>query len=218
MARIVFDLDGTLVESAPTIAEAANRLLAELGRAPLPIASVLAFVGHGMPSLVARVLAETGGVPGGDLAPHVARYREIYGEDPVTGTVAYDHVSEALGALAAAGHGLAVCTQKADLLALAVLRSLDLMPPITALAGGDSVGVLKPDPRMFHFAADQLGDGPAVMVGDSETDAATARAAGVPFLLRRGGYHHGPEAAMAADGAFDDFRELPGLIEAVLAR
>lgn len=217
MARIVFDLDGTLVDSAPTIAAAANLLLGEYRRPPLPMPVILGFVGHGIANLVVRVLEETGGIPEGGPEPHVERYREIYGHDPVTGTVAYPGVSAALDALASAGHGLAVCTQKADPMALAILRGLALMPPVSGFAGGDSVGVLKPDPRIFFHAADQLDPGPALMVGDSETDAATARAAGVPFLLHRRGYRHGPEEAMAADGSFDDFTELPDLVEQVLA-
>ena len=79
---------------------------------------------------------------------------------------------------------------------MAILRALGLMPPIAALTGGDSLDVLKPDPRMLAHAAAQLPAGPVIFVGDSEVDAETAEAAGVPFLLHTEGYRHGPAAAL----------------------
>lgn len=210
MTRIVLDLDGTLVHSLPAIAASANALLAELGRPALPEATIAGFVGHGSRALVERLLAATGAPDGPDAA--LARYLAIYEADPVTGTTPYPWVAQALAALAAAGHGLAVCTQKPAAATRRILTALRLMPPVTGLTGGDSLPVLKPDPRLFHHAADQLPPGPAVMVGDSETDAATARAAGVPFLLHSRGYHHGPLEAMAPYAVFDDWRALPDLV------
>ena len=212
MARLVFDLDGTLVDSLPTIAAAGNALLAGLGRDPLPEATVQGFVGHGARRLVERLLAATGGAPEGGVAPLLARYHALYEADPLTGTAPYPYVRGVLAGLAAAGHGLAVCTQKAVAPTRHILTAMDLMPPITGLTGGDSLGALKPDPRMLRHAADQLAPGHTVMVGDSETDAATARAAGVPFLLHTRGYRHASVADLAPDGVFDDFRDLPGLL------
>lgn len=219
MARLIFDLDGTLVHSAPTMAAAANATLAHLGRAEVPTGTVLGFVGHGMRRLVERLLDHTGGVPGGDVDPHLADYRRRYEADPLTGTVAYPGVGAALAALAAAGHGLAVCTQKPDAPGRAILIGLGLMPPITGFTGGDSLpGVLKPDPRLFAHAADQLPPGPAIMIGDSATDAETARAAGVPFLLHVHGYNSLAPDTLGADGTFAGFPELPALVAATLAR
>lgn len=217
MARILFDLDGTLVDSAPTIAAAGNALLAELGRAPLDRATITGFVGRGVDVLVDRLLAASGGVPEGGAGAARARYRALYAADPVAGTVVLPGAREALAALAAEGHGLAVCTQKPEAPARVLLAALGLMPPITGLTGGDSTGALKPDPRLVAHAAGQLPPGPVILVGDSETDAATAANAGVPFLLRLGGYRHGPLAAIARAGAFADFAELPGLVARVLA-
>jgi len=216
MARIVFDLDGTLVESAPSLTAAANALLAELGRAPLEVATTRGFVGHGVKVLVERVLDHTGGVPGGDSGPHLDRFRAIYNADPVTGTAAFPGVAAALAALAADGHGLGVCTQKPNLPSVAILRGLGLMPPIAALTGGDSLDVMKPDPRMLSHAADQLPEGPVIFVGDSEVDAATAEAAGVPLLLHTAGYCGRPHASLRQAGAFADFAELPGLVARLL--
>jgi phosphoglycolate phosphatase len=216
-ARLIFDLDGTLVHSAPTLAAAANALLDELGRAPLPVETCLGFVGHGAARLVQGVLETSGGLPEAGLAPQVARFRTIYGSSPVEGTTAYPHVADTLRIFAAEGHGLGVCTQKPDAPALAILRALRLMPPITSFTGGDTLDVLKPDPRMLFHAAGQLPEGPVVYVGDSETDAATAAAAGVPFLLYTEGYRRGPVSAIAHDAAFDDFRRLPSIVADVLA-
>lgn len=217
MARIVFDLDGTLVDSIPTLAATANRLLVELDRAPLPEATVVRFVGDGVVRLVERVLVETGGIPGGEAAPFVTRFRTLYDEDPLTGTVTYPGVAAALAALAAAGHGLGVCTQKPDSPALAILRGLDLMPPITAFTGGDSTPVLKPDPAMLAHTTDQLAPGPALMVGDSEVDAETARRAGIPFLLHIPGYRKAPVEALPHAVAFDCYDDLPRLVADLLA-
>jgi phosphoglycolate phosphatase len=217
LARLVFDLDGTLVHSAPTMTAAANALFADLGRPPVPEATVLGFVGHGMRRLVARLL-DHAGLPGHDVDAALARYRARYEADPLTGTTPYLGVPAALAHLAADGHGLAVCTQKPDAPARAILAGLGLMPPVTGFTGGDSLpGVLKPDPRLFAHAADQLPPGPAVMVGDSETDAATARAAGVPFLLHARGYNALAPEDLGADGVFEAWDALPGLVGLVAA-
>ena len=212
MARVVLDLDGTLIDSNPTLWTAGSALLAELGRPPVPEDDAVAFIGKGVDALVKALLDHTGGVPGDDLPAHVARFRAIYALDPVTGTTVYPGVADALAALAAAGHGLAVCTQKPNAPALVLLRELGLMPPITGFTGGDSLEVLKPDPRMLAHAAGQLPPGPVVLVGDSEIDAATAVASGVPFLLHTRGYRLDSDRPLANDGAFAAWSELPGLV------
>jgi phosphoglycolate phosphatase len=216
MARVIFDLDGTLIDSAPTIAAAANALVAELGREVLPMETVLGFVGHGMERLVTRMLAATGGVPAEGVAPHLARYRFLYEADPLTGTRVYDGVHAALDALAVAGHGLGVCTQKPVAPSRDILRGFGLMPPVTALTGGDSIAVLKPDPAMLAHTAQQLAGGPVIFVGDSETDAATAANAGVPFVLHLPGYRHGPLDEIARAAEFEDFADLPGIVAGLM--
>ena len=212
MARLIFDLDGTLVDSLPAMYAAANAMLAELGRAPVAAADCAGFVGRGVKVLVTRLLEHTGGLPEGGAAPALARYHALYGADPVTGTTAYPGLRRALAELAAAGHGLGVCTQKPVAPARAILEALDLMPPIAGLTGGDSLDVLKPDPRMFCHAADQLPPGPGVMIGDSLIDARVAEAAGVPFLFRLGGYGDQPDGAAPVAGRFTHFDELPALV------
>jgi phosphoglycolate phosphatase len=218
MARIIFDLDGTLVDSAPSLTAASNAMLAELGRPPLPVDTVKSFIGNGIAKLVERVLVASGGMPEAGYDASLARYREIYFSDPVTGTVVYPGVHAALEDLAGDGHGLAVCTQKTTAPALRILGDLNLMPPISGLTGGDAVGVLKPDPAMLWHAADQLPHGEVVYVGDSGTDAKTAEAAGVPFLLHAHGYCHVPLESLSAVAIFEHFGEVPGLVRQVLER
>ena len=131
MARIIFDLDGTLVESAPSLTAAANALLGELGRAPL-VGGDDAELRRARGAGAGRAGAAT--IPAGcraaDSGPHLERFRAIYNADPVTGTEPIPGVPAALAALAAAGHGLGVCTQKPNLPAVAILKALGLMPPI----------------------------------------------------------------------------------------
>ena len=194
-----------------------NLLLAELDRPPVDAATCARFVGKGVDALVRRLLEHTGGISGGDPAPHVARFRAVYALDPVTGTSLYPGVPAALATLAAAGHGLGVCTQKPDAPALTLLEALGLMPPIIALTGGDSLDVLKPDPRMLAHTAAQLPPGPILYVGDSETDAETARRAGVPFFLHTEGYRQSPPEALPHAAAFADFAALPALVERLAA-
>ena len=212
MARIVFDLDGTLIDSNPTLLHAANALLAGLGRTPIDAETNAGFLGKGIKVLVERLLRTTGGVPGGDLAAHVAQFRAIYAADPLSDTEVFPGVHGALADLASAGHGLGVCTQKLNEPALVILRTLGLMPPVSAFTGGESLDVLKPDPRMLAHAAAQLPPGPLIYIGDSETDAETARRAAVPFLLFTEGYRTTPVEALPHAAAFDDFATLPDLV------
>lgn len=210
--RLVFDLDGTLIDSAGSLAAAANALLEELCRAPLSPATVQGFVGHGVDRLVERVLVASGGVPDGGPVPQQMRFRAIYEADPVSGVSVFTGASEALRRLAGAGHRLAVCTQKPAAPARRLLEALGFIPPVSGLTAGDSLDVLKPDPRLLTHAADQIGTGPVVFIGDSEVDAETARNAGVPFVLHLRGYRHGPLSAIPRAGAFDRFEDLPGLL------
>jgi phosphoglycolate phosphatase len=214
--RLICDLDGTLADSAPSLRAAGNRLLAELGRPPVTVETYKTFVGRGQRVQVQRLLEHTGGVPGDHVAPHLARFRTLY--VPLEATAPMPGAPEALATLRAEGWRLAVCTQKPEGKARTLLAGLAI--PVDAVAGGDTLTepdgreILKPDPRLFHAAADPLGDGPALYVGDSETDAEAAAAAGVPFLLYLKGYRKGPIAAAAA---FDDWRAFPALARETLA-
>ena len=208
--RLVFDLDETLVDSVPSLAAAAAVMLGELGRAPVAPADYKAFVGHGMRQQVRRALEFTGGVPADGVDPYLRRMIEVYGADPVRGTHVFPGVHTALAVLDAAGHTMAVCTQKPEAQARRVLEELRLMPPIAGLTGGGTLDVLKPDPAMLHHAAGQLpGDAPVVMVGDRDVDAQTAANAGARFILFA---PEGGTPPFAVDAQFADWRDLPGIV------
>lgn len=209
--NVVFDLDGTLVDSAPDIQAAVARMLAAEGRAPLDLATITAFIGNGLPKLVERVIRHTGM----DLADHARLTRltlDQYNAATADLTRPYPGVMAALVALQAAGMTLGICTNKPEAPARAVLRDLGLDRFFTAVVGGDSLAVTKPDPAPLRAAIAALGGGATVYVGDSEVDAATAVAAKVPFVLFTEGYRKTPVAELPHQAAFSDFADLPALI------
>ncbi len=205
---VVFDLDGTLIDSAPDIAAAANVMLREIGREALPLPRIVAFVGSGVPKLVERCLDATGGRDEAGFRAALAIFRRAYDADPATLTRPYPGVPEMLEALAGAGFALGVCTNKPEAPARAILEALGLAGRFGAVVGGDTLPVTKPDPAPLREAVSRLGGGAALFVGDSETDEATAKAAGLPFLFFTGGYRKKPAEAFAADFAFDRFEAL----------
>jgi len=210
---VIFDLDGTLIDSAPDIHAAANAVFADHGHS-FTRAEVQGFVGRGAPNLVAR-LAEARGLPatGPDFDALLARFLHVY-EGAQALTTLYPGVRPALETLAARGMRLAICTNKPLAPTRAVLRHFGLEGLFPVVIGGDSLAVKKPDPAPLRAALAQAGGGQALFVGDSEVDAETAQAAGLPFLLFTEGYRKTPVAALPHDAAFADFAALPDLVAA----
>ncbi len=209
--NIVFDLDGTLVDSAPDLRAAVNKMLEGEGLEPLSLASVISFVGNGLPRLVERAMAARGIAPEehARLCPLVQGF---YNAAPADHTRVFPGVIEALGALKAVGHKLGICTNKPEAPARAVLRLLGLADYFDVVIGGDTLPVKKPDPAPLSHAFDALGEGARVYVGDSEVDAETAVATGVRFLLYTEGYRKTPVESLPHDAAFDHFDALAGLV------
>ena len=208
---LIFDLDGTLIDSAPDIRAAVNRMLAGEGLGPLDLPTVTSFVGNGMPKLVERVMA----AKGIDPAPHKALTQvtlDHYNAAPSALTRPYPGVPQALAALEAAGHRLALCTNKPEAPARAILADLGLARHFPVVIGGDTLTVRKPDPAPALECVKAMGGGDAAFIGDSEVDAATAEAAGLPFYLFTEGYRKSPVSALPHQAAFSDFAALPGLI------
>lgn len=210
MARIVFDLDGTLIDSAPDIHGIANALLAAEGLAPITLEQTREFIGNGASVFVQRMRAARG-IPDSAhdriLADFIAAY-----EDAVHLTVPYPGVPEALETLRAQGHALGICTNKPIGPTRAVLAHLGLDRFFATVWGGDSLPVHKPDPAPLRAALDALPPGPAIYVGDSEVDAETARRAQIRFLLFTEGYRKSPIATIRHAEAFDSFDRLPDLV------
>lgn len=212
---VIFDLDGTLIDSVPDIHATANRVMGEMGFAPLARAEVQGFVGKGLPNLVARLLDHHGQDPSGPLhAPTMARFEAEYLHAHSLTTL-YPGVTAALDTLAAQGAALGLCTNKPLAPARAVMDHLGLTPRFRAILGGDSLAVRKPDPEHLHATARALQRDRVIFVGDSEVDADTASAAGLPFLLFTEGYRKSPVARIAHTRAFGDWTMLPSLVSAL---
>ncbi|MBL4871640.1 MAG: phosphoglycolate phosphatase [Robiginitomaculum sp.] len=190
---IVFDLDGTLVDSAPDLHYCTNVLMDEMGLPPLDLPTVTGFIGHGIGPLVESALQKNNaGQSGAKLAKIIARFSDIYAADPAKFCLPYDGVLDTLKTLKGNGHKLAICTNKAYRLARLVVDAIGLDKYCPVLIGGDSLPLRKPDPAPLYECVDLLGDNFCLYVGDSETDAGTAQNAQCPFFLHTKGYRKTP--------------------------
>jgi phosphoglycolate phosphatase len=215
---LIFDLDGTLVDSVPDLAAAVNTLLAEHGRAALAEPEIAGMVGDGVAALVERaLLARSGGIA---LVPAVARYVALYEANATTLTRPYPGVAKMLAELARAGVGLAVCTNKPEQATRAVLDGLGLARFFPVVLGGDSLPARKPDPAPLLAALDQLGAaaGQSVMIGDHRNDVLAARAAGAHVIFARYGYGLATLRELAPDAMLDRFADLPRVLQALGSR
>ncbi len=211
---LVFDLDGTLVDSVPDLRAALNEVLRERGHPPLSLSEVKRMVGDGAPALVARAFAASGGDPA-DASGALARFLEIYEANAVRLTRPYPGVRETLTALRRRGYHTAICTNKPQRATIAVIEGLGLLPLFDGIAGGDRFPVRKPDSGHLLGLISELGARVAAtaMIGDNENDAAAARAAGVRLVLMRYGYARVDPELLAADALLDHFSELPAALE-----
>jgi phosphoglycolate phosphatase len=211
---LVFDLDGTLVDSVPDLRAALNKMLRERGRPPLSPSEVKRMVGDGAPALVARALAASGADAAG-ASEALARFLEIYEANAVRLSRPYPGVRETLTALRQRGYRVAVCTNKPQRATMAVIEGLGFLPLIDGIAGGDRFSVKKPNPGHLLGLISELGASVAAtaMIGDNENDAAAARAAGVPLVLMRYGYARVALESLAADALLDHFADLPAALE-----
>jgi phosphoglycolate phosphatase len=209
---LVFDLDGTLIDSAPEIHAVANKVFQDKGLQAFPFATVRGAIGNGVGVLVGRLLQSQGLAATGPLhAEMVESFVKVY-EEAFDLTSLYPPPTEALNGFADAGHPMAICTNKPEGPARAVLRHFGLDRYFQVVIGGDSLPSRKPDPAPLLAALRALGAGPSLFVGDSEVDAETASAARIPLALFAGGYRSAPIDSLGAKLIFDDFGALPGLV------
>lgn len=213
---VAFDLDGTLVDSAPDIAAAANGMLAERGLRALPLARVVAAIGDGIDALVVRVLEESAGrAPDAATAATAgARFRELYGRDVFTASRLFPGVREGLARLAARGIPVGCITNKARAFTAKILDRAGLAGRLAFVECPASAGERKPAPYMLLKACGDLGIAPGELlyVGDSALDVAAARAAGCPVVLVDYGYNRGQAVteagADAVIGSLEDLVEM----------
>jgi phosphoglycolate phosphatase len=215
---VAFDLDGTLVDTAPDLIGTLNQVLAEQGHPSLPLADARSLIGHGARALIERGFAAAGAAVTPERLDRLwDHFIELYlprialESRPFPGAVA------ALDRLAAAGARLVVCTNKRTYLSRALLDALDLSDRFAAIVGPDLPGFAKPDPRHLTFAIEAAGGGRAVMVGDASTDTRAAQAAGVPVIVASFGYLDMPLADLGADAVIDHFDELPAAVARLVA-
>ena len=212
---VVFDLDGTLIDSAPDMHRAVNLMLADLGCVPLTLPDIRTMVGDGASALIARALAARQCV-NADPAKALDDFLAHYEADPTNVTRTFAGVAETLERLRSIGLTLAVCTNKPTRLTEMILERLGIDRYFARVVAGDSMPFRKPDPRALMEVVDGFGAAreATLMVGDSEVDAATAHAASVPFALMTYGYHRGPIEDISSVATLDHFGELATLLHA----
>jgi phosphoglycolate phosphatase len=213
MVAVVFDLDGTLIDSAPDIHAIGNRVLEQVGAPPITLDETRGFVGGGAAVFVARMRAARD-IAESEQTRLLAAFLDLY-EGAVDLTRPYPDVPEVLESLRSAGVRLGICTNKPLRPAQMVLRHLRLDGYFDIVIGGDSLPMQKPDPSPLHATFDALRTVTRLYVGDSEVDAETARRAEVPFLLFTEGYRRTPAADLPAVANFGAYADLPGLIDAL---
>lgn len=208
---VVFDLDGTLVDTAPDLHAVLNELLHEFDRPSIRLDEVRSMVGDGARALLERGFAASGGWPR-QLDPDYAtrRFIDRYSEAPCARSVAYPGTEDCLIRLAAGGTAMAVCTNKPQKPSVLILEELGLDRYFSVVVGGDVLPVRKPDPGHLRAVLDGLGVGTrdAVMVGDSINDVRSAKALGMACVVLRHGYTSLPHDELGADRLIDGFGEL----------
>lgn len=216
---IVFDLDGTLVDTAPDLVATLNLIFEREGLPPVPYGEARKLIGGGARAMIVR------GLEADRRTVTPERLDQLFREfvDHYTAHVAdlsrpFPGVTDALDALSASGHALAVCTNKFERQSLLLLDALKLGDRFKAICGQDTFGVAKPDPEMLRRTILAGGGDPAraIMIGDSETDILTARAAGLPVIAVDFGYSEQPVADYAPDRLISHFSQLPQEIAALL--
>jgi len=216
---VVFDLDGTLVDTAPDLTRATNYVLATRGRASVSAADVRGMVGLGARSLIRRGFAATGeAVAEEDIEELFSVFLTYYAKNVAIDSKLFPGSMQVLDMCRNTGLRLGICTNKPEALSRALIESLGLSAYFHAIVGMDTISIAKPDPRIYDETLRQLdvNGGRTVMIGDSETDVLMARAAGVPVIGVTFGYTLKPVAECGPDYLAHSYEELWPLIEQAL--
>lgn len=218
---VVFDLDGTLIDTLPDILAALNRLMGEEGRREIAYEEGRYMVGHGTRVMLERAFAATGPTQTAEILDSLnRRFVDYYLAAPAVMSAPYDGVEETLAALAADGVILGVCTNKPHEISLRILGELGLDRHFAAAIGGDALDVHKPDAAHLLTTIARMGavPGKAVMVGDSEIDVRTARNADVPVVVVEYGYTAKPPHTLGADAVIAGFDGLSAALQRIADR
>lgn len=212
---IVFDLDGTLIDTAPDLIHATNHVIVGEGLAPMPAEALRPWISHGARRLIEVGLAARGqNRTSAEVDVLLDRFLAYYEANIAVESRPFEGLLSVLDTAAAAGARLAVCTNKREYLSRMLLDQLALTPRFAAIAGRDTFQVCKPHPDHLFGAIRLAGGDPAraVMVGDSDVDVATAKAAGIPVVAVTFGYTSIPISELSADAVIDHYDAfLPAL-------
>ncbi|MGB8623715.1 MAG: phosphoglycolate phosphatase [Paracoccaceae bacterium] len=212
MRSVIFDLDGTLIDSAPDIHAAINRMLDEIGEEGLSDTDVRGFIGNGVAVLVERVMVARS-LPIDRHRALLDIFMRHYNANPAELTTLYPNALNVLDGFRDRGMRMGVCTNKPEGPTRDILAAFELSRLFDVVVGGDTLPVRKPDPAPLHRAADVVGRDATVYVGDSEVDSETARSARLPFALFTEGYRKLPVEDLPHDAHFSDYAELPAIID-----
>lgn len=209
----LFDLDGTLIDTAPDLMHALNATLIHAGYGEVGIELTRHWVGHGAKVMLAEAVEHHGESKLSDdqLEEYFAFFLERYSERIAVDSMPYPGVVDSLTTLASRTHKLGVVTNKLQGLSTQLLRELDLYKFFNIVVGGDTLQVRKPEPQPIFYACNELVSVPSetLFVGDSTTDVKAARAAGCPVVCMRDGYNHNtPATEFGADHIIDSFCQL----------
>ena len=220
MLTIVFDLDGTLIDTAPDLISTLNIILAREGLPPVEYDSARRMIGGGAKAMIERALAAEGRASSkAELDRLFAAFIEHYAAHIADHSRPFPQLEATLEHLAGEGHRLAVCTNKLEWLSVRLLDMLQLTRHFAAVCGQDTFGVQKPDPRMLRLTIERAGGETtrAIMVGDSGTDIRTSRAATVPVIAVDFGYSEVPIALLRPDRIIGSYADLPAAIRDIEA-
>jgi len=217
---IVFDLDGTLVETAPDLINALNTIFRAEGIPEVPPVEARTMIGGGLRPFIEKGLQAEGMSCQPEEIDRLFRDMvDHYSAHIADLSHPFPGVVPALDRLEAEGYRFAVCTNKLEGLSVQLLTALDLHRRFAVVCGPDTFGIAKPDPRMLLQTIEAAGGDPrrAVMVGDSNTDITTARAAAIPVIAVNFGYTDRPVEMFGPDVMIDHFDRLPQTVEGILA-
>ncbi|NNL06069.1 MAG: phosphoglycolate phosphatase [Xanthomonadales bacterium] len=215
-AAVIWDLDGTLVESAPDLASALNTQLSSEGLATHAVSDVRLMIGGGVPKLIERGFAASGVVLNGQAVDsRVADFLTLYQACATNNSFLIPGARYALDRLSRAGVCQGLCTNKPGGVTRQITEALDITRYFGSIVGGDSTTARKPDPTSLLACLDELGVSArqAVMVGDSTADVGAARAAGVIVLVVPNGYTALPASELGADGIVGSIAEVPSALQ-----
>jgi len=215
---IIFDLDGTLFDTAPDLVETLNVVFAREGLAPLPYATARNLVGGGAKAMIARGIEAEGRVLSpAKLEQMLTDFITYYSDQVADRSRPFPGLTDTLDTLGARGHRFAICTNKLERLSVRLLNKFNLADRFAAICGQDTFGIQKPDPEILRRTVAAAGGTMkhAIMIGDSNTDICTARAAGVPVIAVDFGYSERPISEFGPDQTISHFAQLPASIAVV---